>query len=63
MNTHTMSTMLPCFICTKLGQEFIAQTVHRVTLDNGLSKIMFPCCVAHQELSEEELEDILRGGE
>ena len=61
--THLAGTLLPCYICTKLDEGFYAeQTVHLLTLDNGLSKVTIPCCCQHQRLSNKRLEDIIRGG-
>lgn len=66
LRTEPGYQLLECWICNKLGQHFVAQTVHRGILtdeDDKTGKVKsaatFPLCCEHQRWSADEINAVL----
>lgn len=59
LHMETGHSLLPCYFCRKLGQEFIAQSAAVAVLDNGIATVRAPICSAHAKWPAVRLWEVL----
>lgn len=54
-------TLLPCYFCRKLEQEFVGQSAVIAVLNNGIATVRVPICPAHAKWPAVRLWDVVQG--